>query len=232
MPSVMKSKEPARFQAGREHDVVDVFVLAVRARSLVRGIAPERVDRLAHPREVSQSWITVDCGEADRQAELAEREPLLRGSPEIRLMSVVLEADASGSDNRVAERAIAVELREARGVDQKAADAQRVPGRQRAGLDHRTKVCPRLGEVGPTGRRRLELQARDVAVERIVMAHRRDQRTHQIDAHLPVHAARTTRLVDEAPMRGVGELSRPGGELAVAGHACGCLLYTSPSPRD
>src|SRR5678816_4239609 len=89
MPSVMKSKEPARFQAGREHDVVDVFVLAVRARSLVRGIAPERVDRLAHPREVSQSWITVDCGEADRQAELAEREPLLRGSPEIRLMSVV-----------------------------------------------------------------------------------------------------------------------------------------------
>ena len=74
---------------------------------------------------------------------------------------------------------------------------------------------------GPLGRRP-QLERGEVAVERVVVSHRRDQRPRQVDAHLPHHAPRpAARLrVGEGGVRRRRQLPRPAGE----GSAC--------SPRD
>ena len=80
-------------------------------------------------------------------------------------------------------------------------------------------ASPRLGPRSSGGR--LQLCVRDQAVERIVLPHRRDQRTRQIDAELPVHplAAAVPRRVREGAVRRVGELARPGVEHRLPGRS-------------
>ena len=70
-----------------------------------------------------------------------------------------------------------------------------IRGRERARIDHRAVV------VG----RQAELQRGHVALERIVMAHRRDLWPRQVDAHLPHHAP----VADKARPRHLGELACP-----------------------
>ena len=112
------------------------------------------------------------------------------------------------------------------GVDEQTTEAERIGGRQRAHVDHRREVRRRGGQTGSRVARhqglrgRFELEAGEKAVERIVLTHRRDQRTREVDALLPVHPpAAAGTVVREGAVRRVGELPRPDVEHRLPGRA-------------
>jgi hypothetical protein len=109
------------------------------------------------------------------------------------------------------------QLRHPVGVAQQPADAERILRRQCARFKHRGEGAGLLheersgGSFADCGRRGAKLERGDVAVQGVVLPHRRHERTREIDAHFPHHATGASGLGDvaEGSGRGGGQLSRP-----------------------
>ncbi len=144
-------------------------------------------------------------GQADGETQLAEGEAMRRRSTEVAATHVLGESHRRGRQQPVAEHRAARkdsradELLDAPGVGEQPAQPERIRRRQ-IGTDQSGEVLGLRSEVA-------QLDARDVAVERVVLAHRRHQRPGEIDAHLPVHVTRGP--IREGAVRGRGELARP-----------------------
>ncbi len=113
----------------------------------------------------------------------------------------------------VGERGALDQLLEAERVAEQAAQAERVGGGPAAAGDEGREGLQRGSQVVAAGILE-KLRAGDVAVERIVLAHRGDQRAGEIHAHLPHHAP----AADER-LRRQHQLARLEVELPLARRA-------------
>ena len=101
----------------------------------------------------------------------------------------VMRHAASGRSEVASKRAERIRRRNSTDVDH---------GCEARGLSVEPLKSRRRWDVG---RRRLELGVRDIAIERVVLPHRRDERPRQIDTHLPVHPPVAARHIHEGAIR-------------------------------
>src|SRR6267143_1030369 len=108
-----------------------------KRRLAVPRIDPERLDALAQRSKFGQRLGR----EADREAQLAEREPAIGRGSEVGLVLIGAQSHHGGTEHIVRELARFPELLQPRGVDQQPADPQRIIGRETRRIDHRCEVA-------------------------------------------------------------------------------------------
>ena len=138
-----------------------------------------RAGLLGHP---------FDSRKADGKPELSKRQATVRRGSKVGLLHVVAKSGERGFE-QVAKQLFAVRRRilppqliDAARVGEKPAEPQRVGGRERSAVDHGEEVRGLVRKVRPRGDRarhssgRIERRAGDEAIERVVLAHRCDER--------------------------------------------------------
>ena len=222
---------------GIEPGLLDVLGERLEARDGLepraqRVVARETAEVIGMPRDARAH--RRDPAQTDRKPELAERQARFERAREVVARGEGVDAAMRVGEQRVDEaeqrrlgREIAVraEVDELGARLEHAADPERV-GRGPRGTGreaHRAHEVDLAVELRGLRReavlRRAHAREGDEPVERVVLAHRRDERAREVDAHLPVHAhgAAGTGLVGERGNGGVRELDGVRVPRGVAG---------------